>query len=109
MFCIESEKDLKLVSRAIRCGWNYDRAKVAAALEEIIENRDTDLILGAAALLLKSDEVAIKAEEVAIKRELMEIKKLGDEQQLRLRLLELARNIEPSELARLASKNGIIA
>jgi hypothetical protein len=44
---------------------------------------------------------------VEIKRELVELKKAGDDNAIRLRLLELARHIEPNELARLASKNGI--
>ena len=95
-----------MISRAIREGWKYDRAEVTAALMEVVLNRDPELMMDAIALLLKGDEVSIKAEEAAIKRELMEIKKLGDEQQLRIRLLELARHIEPSELARLASKDG---
>ena len=95
-----------MISRAIREGWQYDRAEVTAALMEVVLNRDPELMMDAIALLLKGDEVSIKAEEAAIKRELMEIKKLGDEQQLRIRLLELARHIEPAELARLASKDG---
>ena len=103
---IESKKDIRMISRAQREGWDYDREEVAAALMELVVNRDPDLMLDAIDRLQKGDEVAIKAEEAAIKRELMEIKKLGDEQQLRLRLLELARHIEPAELARLASKDG---
>lgn len=73
---------------------------------EVVNRRDPDLMMDAIALLLKGDEVAIKSEEVEIKRELMELKKLGDEQQLRIRLLELARHIQPDELARLASEDG---
>ena len=106
---IDGVKDLRLIGRAIKEGWNYDREKVTSALMEVVENRDPEMMLAAIALLLKGDEVAIKNEEAAIKRELMEIKKLGDEQQLRLRLLELARHIDPAELARLASKNGVSA
>ena len=94
-----------MVGRAIKEGWNYDRAEVTAALMEVVTNRDPELMMDAISLLLKGDEVAIKNEEAAIKRELMELKKLGDEQQLRLRLLELARHIEPTELARLTSAN----
>ena len=94
-----------MMSRAIKEGWDYDREKVTAALMEVVMNRDPDMMLGAVALLLKGDEISIKNEEAAIKRELMEIKKLGDEQQLRLRLFELARHIEPAELVRLASKD----
>ena len=106
MFRIETKKDLRMVGRAISEGWNYDRDEVVAALMEVVLNRDPDLMLEAIDRLQKGDEIMIKNEEAAIKRELMELKKLGDEQQLRLRLLELARNVEPAELARLASKNG---
>jgi hypothetical protein len=48
-----------------------------------------------------------RGDEINIKRELVELKKLGDDTHIRLRLLELARHIEPDELARLASENGI--
>lgn len=104
---IESKKDLRMVSRAVREDWNYDRTEVVAALMELVQNRDPDLMLGAIEVLQKGDLIDLKREEVSIKRELLELKKLGDENALRLRLLELARNIEPAELARLASKNGV--
>jgi hypothetical protein len=106
MFRPESKKDIRMISRAQREGWDYDREAVASALMEIVENRDPELMMDAIDRLQKGDEIAIKSEEAAIKRELMEIKKLGDEQQLRLRLLELARHIDPAELARLASSHG---
>ncbi len=94
-----------MIGRAIREGWDYDRKEVTAALMEIVQRRDPDLMMDAVDRLLKADEIAIKNEEAIIKRELMELKKFGDEQQLRLRLLELARHIEPDELARIASEN----
>ena len=102
---IETKKDLRMVGRAIREGWNYDREEVTAALMEVVLKRDPELMLGAIERLQKGDEIAIKSEEAAIKRELLELKKLGDENALRLRLLELARHIEPTELVRLASKD----
>jgi len=105
MFRIEQKKDLRMIGRAQREGWDYDREQVADALMEIVANRDPSFLMDAIDRLQKGDEIAIKADEAAIKRELMEIKKLGDEQQLRIRLLELARHIDPVELARLASKN----
>lgn len=98
---IESKKDLRLISRAQREGWDYDRKEVVAALMEVVINRDPDLMLEAIDRLLKGDEIEIK-------RQLMELKKAGDDNAIRLRLLELARNIEPTELARLASENGIL-
>jgi hypothetical protein len=89
-----------MVSRAIKEGWNFDRSAVVSALMEVIEQRDPDLMLKAIELLMKGDEINIK-------REMLELKKAGDDNAIRLRLLELARHIEPSELARLASQNGI--
>ncbi len=89
-----------MVGRAIKEGWNFDRAAVVSALMEVIEQRDPDLMMKAIELLMKGDEINIK-------REMLELKKAGDDNAIRLRLLELARNIEPAELARLASQNGI--
>ena len=97
---IDSNKDLRMVGRAIKEGWNFDRAAVVSALMEVIEQRDPDLMMKAIELLMKGDEINIK-------REMLELKKAGDDNAIRLRLLELARHIEPSELARLASQNGI--
>lgn len=84
----------------MREGWDYDRKAVVNALMEVVESRDPDLMLLAIDRLQRGDEIEIK-------RELMELKKLGDENGIRLRLLELARHIEPAELARLASQNGL--
>jgi hypothetical protein len=89
-----------MVGRAIKEGWNFDRSAVVSALIEVIEQRDPDLMMKAIELLMKGDEINIK-------REMLELKKAGDDNAIRLRLLELARNIEPTELARLASQNGI--
>lgn len=90
-----------MVSRAIKEGWNFDRESVVAALLEVIESRDPEMMFKAVELLMKGDEINIK-------REMLELKKAGDDNTIRLRLLELARHIEPSELAKLASENGII-
>jgi hypothetical protein len=89
-----------MVGRAIKEGWNFDRSAVVSALMEVIDQRDPDLMMKAIELLMKGDEINIK-------REMLELKKAGDDNAIRLRLLELARHIEPSELARLASQNGI--
>lgn len=97
---VESKADLKLIARAQREGWDYDRQKVIDALMDVVERRDPDLMLDAIDRLQKGDEIEIK-------RQLMELKKAGDENHVRLRLLELARLIEPTELAKLASENGI--
>lgn len=97
---IDSKKDLRMVGRAIKEGWNFDRSAVVSALMEVIDQRDPDLMMKAIELLMKGDEINIK-------REMLELKKAGDDNAIRLRLLELARHIEPSELARLASQNGI--
>ena len=97
---ITKKADLRLIGRAMREGWDYDRKAVVGALMEVVESRDPDLMLLAIDRLQRGDEIEIK-------RELMELKKLGDENGIRLRLLELARHIEPVELARLASQNGL--
>lgn len=95
---------MRLVARAQREGWNYDRKEVVAALMDVVQSRDPELMFQAIERLQKGDEIAIKQQEADIKRELMELKKLGDEQQLKLRLIELARSIEPSELAKRLSQ-----
>ena len=82
-------------------GWEFDRRAVVAALMEVVESRDPDLMLDAIGLLMRGDEINIK-------REMAELKKAGNDNAIRLRLLELARHIEPTEIARLASENGII-
>lgn len=97
---LETSNDIRLVGRAIREGWDFDRKKVVAALMDVIERRDPDLMMEAIDRLQRGDEINIK-------REMLELKKLGDENHIRLRLLELARHIEPDELAKLASENGI--
>lgn len=99
---LETKNDVRLVGRAIREGWNFDRSKVVAALMELVDSRDPDLMMDAIDKLQRGDEINIK-------RELVELKKLGDENHIRLRLLELARHIEPDELARIASENGIVS
>jgi hypothetical protein len=105
MFRIESKKDVRMVGRAIKEGWDYDRKEVIDALMDCVKTRHPDLMFEAIDRLQEGDKIMIKNEEALIKRELMELKKLGDEQQLRLRLFELAQHIEPAELAKLASQN----
>ena len=90
-----------MIGRAIREGWDYDRQEVSRALMECVINRDPELMMLAIDRLQRGDEVQIK-------REMLELKKAGDDNAIRLRLLELARHIEPIELARLASQNGIV-
>lgn len=85
----------------MREGWDYDRQAVIDALMEVVINRDPDLMMDAIDRLQKGDEIQIK-------RELADLKKAGDENGFRLRLLELARRIEPTELVELASRNGVI-
>lgn len=99
-FRIESMKDIRMVGRAITEGWNYDRKMVVQALMDIVHRRDPDLMLEAIDRLQRGDEIELK-------RELVELKKAGDDNAIRLRLLELARHIEPAELAKLASDNGL--
>lgn len=98
---IESKKDIRLLSRAMREGWNVDRKTVIAALMEIVENRDPELMLGAAELLLKADAIDVKREE-------LESKKKTDDDEQRLRLLELAKSIPVADLTRIATASGIV-
>ena len=97
---IESKKDMRLVSRAIRERWNVDREKIVAALMEVIESRDPELMIDAANLLMKADVIDVKRDE-------LELKTQTDDNNQRLRLLELAKSIPASDLARIASENGI--
>lgn len=97
---IESKKDLRLVGRAIREGWDYDRKAVIQALMDCVKSGDPELMLEATDRLLRGDEIELK-------RELVELKKAGDDNAIRLRLIELARNLGPDEVAKLASKAGL--
>lgn len=99
---LESKNDLRLVGRAMKEGWDFDRSKVVSALMELVERRDPDLMLDAISLLQKGDELNIK-------RELMELKKLGDENHMRLRLIELARNAGITGPAEPASQDGLVS
>ena len=80
--------------------WNVDRDEVKAALMEVIASRDPEMMLDAAKLLLLADSIDVKREEVAAKQS-------AKDNEHRLRLLELARSVPATELARLASENGI--
>ena len=97
---VEKKSDVRLISRAIREGWNVDKQMVISALQEVVINRDPDLMLGAAQLLLKADEIDVK-------REAIEQREIQSNDDRRLQLLELAQRIPATELARLASDNGI--
>ena len=99
---IETKKDLRLVSRAFNQKWNVDKQKVVAALMEVIESRDPELLLDALDLARKMDLVDCKREE-------LEIKKQADDNDERLRLLELAKSVPVADLARIASENGIVS
>lgn len=98
---IETKNDVRLVGRAMKEGWPVDRQKVIDALHDVIDRRDPDLMLGAAQLLIKADELNAK-------REAIEQRKLGTDGDQRLRLLELAQRIPAPELAKLASERGYI-
>jgi hypothetical protein len=97
---VERKSDIRLIGRAIREGWNVDKQMVVQALQEVVVNRDPELLLGAAQLLIKADEIDAKREAI----EQREIQSNGDR---RLQLLELAQRIPATELARFASDNGI--
>jgi hypothetical protein len=98
---IESKADLKLVGRAIRNGWNVDKEEVKRMLSEVASLRDPELLIEAAKLFLVADGLDVKRDELELKRE-------AKENEQRLRLLELARSAPATELARIASSNGIV-
>lgn len=100
MFQIETKADLRLAGRALRNKWNVDKDAIKAALMTAMQ--DPDLLLEAAKVLLVADSLDAKREE-------LEAKKEARENEQRLRLLELARSVPASELARLASENGVIS
>ena len=101
---ITNKRDIRLVGRAIREGWPVTeevKAKVIAALMEIVDSRDPDLMLEAIDRLQKADKLNVD-------RESLKQKQSKDDEDRRLQLLELAQRIPVGELARLASENGII-
>lgn len=100
MFQIQSKADLRLAGRALRNKWNVDREAIKAALMSAI--RDPDLMLEAAKVLLVADSLDVKREEIEAKKE-------ARENDQRLRLLAVARSVPATELARLASENGIVS
>ena len=96
---LESKNDLRLVGRAMKEGWNVPRAKVVRALVEALQ--DPDLMIDAAKLLIAADAMDIKREE-------LEAKTNGDSESRRLQLLAIAQRVPASDLAKLASKHGIV-
>ena len=95
---IRTAKDLRLVNRALKEKWNVDKEAIKEALMQCLS--DPDLAVDAAKVLLAADAIDCKREELDAKREVKE-----NEQ--RLRLLELAQSVPITELAKLASENGI--
>lgn len=79
-------------------GWNVPKAKVVRALLEALQ--DPDLMVDAAKLLIAADAIDVKREE-------LEAKASGDSESRRLQLLAIAQRVPASELARIASENGI--
>lgn len=100
MFQIETRSDLRLAGRALRNKWNVDREAIKAALMTAIQ--DPELMLEAAKVLLVADSLDVKREE-------LEAKKEARENDQRLRLLAVARSVPATELARIASENGIVS
>ncbi len=96
---IETRKDLRLVSRALKERWDVDREEIKKAL--MVALGDPDLAIDAAKVLLAADILDAKREET-------EFKQQAKENEQRLRLLELAKSVPVAELAKLASENGII-
>lgn len=98
---IETRNDLRLIGRAMNESWDVPKQKVVTALMEVIDRRDPDLMMEAAKLLLKADEINAK-------REAVQQRQMGDYGDQRLRLLELAQRIPAAELARRGRELGIL-
>lgn len=94
VFTIESNKDTRLVNRAIKQGWNVDKAAVKQALMGCLE--DPDLKIKACKILLECDALDLKRDKLEAKTEAVETS-------YRARLLKLARTI-PEDQLRLAAK-----
>jgi len=96
---IESNRDIRLVERAMRRGWNVPdeiKGECIAHLAAIAAGaeKDSDRVAAIRALMV--------ADSIDQKRE-------ASEHDRRLQLLELARRIDPRALAEHASKHGVIA
>ena len=100
MFRIETRRDIAMVNRALKEKWNVDKKAIKAALMQCLT--DPELAVDAAKVLLAADAIDCKREEAEAKKE-------AKENELRLRLLELARSVPVAELAKLASENGIVS
>lgn len=95
---LETRNDVRLVERAMKAGWNVpdeikqecilQLASIAAGAE-----KDSDRVAAIKALMTADD---------------IDQKRIANEHTRRLQLLELARRINPRELAEHASKYGII-
>jgi hypothetical protein len=91
---LERKRDVRLVGRAIREGWNVDKKKVVKALMGALA--DPDLMIDSAKLLIAADALDLKRDE-------LEAKEHAGLEERRLQLLELARRVPAGELAKLAS------
>lgn len=101
---ITTKKDVRLIGRAIREGWPVTeemKERVVAALVDAVESRDPKLMIEAADKLLKADKINID-------RESLHQRQIKDEDDRRLQLLEIAKQLPVGELAKLASDNGIV-
>lgn len=108
---IESKKDAALVRRAARERWNtppHIRQQVVIGLIDLLKS-DPASAVEVAKAFTAMDMADIARDAVEIKRDLVELKKAGDDNAIRLRLLELAQRAPVGELAKLASDHGIIA
>lgn len=107
---IESKKDVALVRRAAREGWNTEQSVRAKLVESLLDylNADPTAAVDVTKTFIEMDKADIARHEMEIKRELVELKKLGDENAIKLRLLEIAERVPATELAELASRNGLI-
>ena len=101
---IESVKDLRLMTRAMKEGWNISqdkREQIIAALMGHLQDPDPKYSIQAAKALMAAD--AIDAKRESVDKKLQEL-----ENDRKLRLLELAKRIPVGELTKLASDHGTV-
>ena len=99
MFQIESLRDIGMINQALKKNWDVDKEKIKAALMACLT--DPELAVEAAKVLLAADAIDQKREEARAKKE-------ARDNELRIRLLAVAQSVPVTELARIASENGIV-
>lgn len=86
---IEDKKDLRLVSRGLREGWEIPaeaKTEIIQSLMEIIRQKDPDMIIDAIDMMRKIDELNAK-------REALQQRQLGEIEDRRVQLIAVAERL----------------